>query len=105
MNLEQLLIFANILQSLIILITLLANIPQWLIILRRKDSGNLSVSSWIMWFLGSLFALFYAGVNHCVYQNNLSLLITSAITLICNSYTIYLIRKYRKPVPGRNFEE
>lgn len=101
MEIQVFLACANIMQSSIILITLTANVPQWLAIHKSKNSANLSVSSWVMWLTGSFFALFYAIVNQCAYQNSLSLLLTSAVSFLCNFYTIYLIQKYRIPANSR----
>lgn len=95
MEIQVLLACANVMQSSIILITLTANVPQWLAIYKNKNSANISVSSWVMWLTASFFALFYAAVNQYTYQNCMSLLLTSAVSFSCNFYTIYLIQRYR----------
>lgn len=95
MDLQVLLFSANLMQSSIVVITLFANVPQWVTIYKNKTSENLSLSSWYMWLMASFFGLFYAVVNQCAYGNCAALLFSTGVSFLCNAYTIHLILKYR----------
>lgn len=96
MNIESLLLPADFLQSSTILIYFSAYFAQWLTLFREKSSQNISLSSWNLYLLGSVFALFYAVVNHLIFGNCLALLCTTVFLLVCNVFTIYLILKFRE---------
>jgi uncharacterized protein with PQ loop repeat len=94
MNVEGLLLSADFLQSSIILIYFSAYLTQWIEIYREQSSKNISLYSWMLYLVASIFALFYATVNHLAYHNSFALLCTTTFSLACNLFTIFLVLKF-----------
>jgi uncharacterized protein with PQ loop repeat len=95
MSYQDLIPISNICQSSIVFIGLMAYIPQWITIYRRKSSRNISIYSWVLWSLASVFAVFYAVVQFKVYGTGTALVFTSTASLCFVFVTVVLIYCYR----------
>lgn len=91
---------ANICQSVVPLISLLAYIPQWVKILRARSSASISLRSWCAWTLSSSFALFYAIVQLLLNHRGWALIVSSGVGLLFVISTLILVMKYRPAQPA-----
>lgn len=73
------------------IIGILAYIPQIMHLLKHKDSTGVSVWTWQLWFVCTLFPLIYA-----IYIRDFVFTVIYALALIFMMITIVLIYKYRK---------
>lgn len=87
--------FGDFLQSLTVLISLGAYLPQWFIIYRRKSSENVSLHAWLIWSISSSFTLFYACIQYKTYGTARALLFSSCMGFVFILATIILILRYR----------
>lgn len=87
---------ANVLQVSVAFLSLVAYIPQWLKLMRKKSSADISLRSWILWTLSSLFAVFYAVVQLYNFGSGWALIISSVLSLAFVVYTVILIVWYRR---------
>ena len=82
---------ANILMMSCTVTTLIAYVPQIARILIRKESDDISVSSWVLWLFESVCYVIYA-----IMQKELVFILAESTTLLCVIVTLALTVKYRK---------
>lgn len=89
---------ANVCQSAVPLISLLAYAPQWIKILRTRSSASISLRSWCAWTVSSSFALFYAIIQLLLNHRGWALIVSTGLGLVFVISTLILVVKYRPPV-------
>lgn len=87
---------ANLMQVSVAFLSLIAYIPQWVKLVRKKSSNDISLRSWILWTISSVFAVFYAIVQLYNHGSGWALIISSVLSLVFVIYTVVLIIWYRK---------
>lgn len=75
------------------LVSLAAYIPQYLHLLKVKDSTGISVTSWWLWFTCNSIYLVYS-----LFINDIFLVISFLIAVIENIFMIILTYKYKKSI-------
>lgn len=86
---------ANACQLLVSVIALSAYLPQWIKLLRKKSSDDISLRSWCFWVGSSSLAIYYAIVQFLLNGRGWPLIISSLISLGSILFTIFLILRYR----------
>jgi uncharacterized protein with PQ loop repeat len=92
---DSVIITANLCQIATTFISLSAYLPQWIKLIRTRSSGDISIRSWLLWFLSAFFALFYAAVQLLINGRGWPLIITTLVSLGSTLLTISLILKFR----------
>lgn len=72
-------------------IAVTAYVPQYLHLLKVKDSTGISVHAWWLWFLCNSLLLFYA-----IAIKNAPYIIVDGLSCIANLYMIFLTHRYKK---------
>lgn len=98
---EPIVHLANLLQTSVPLLSLLAYFPQWSKIIRSRTSTAISARSWLLWGCTGSFTLFYAVVQLLLNGRGWPLVISSTTGLIFVILTLLLILKFR-PRPSRD---
>ena len=93
---EKIVIVANFLQGCVPLLALFAYLPQWKKIIANKSSKDISLTSWLVWLLCSIIAIFYAIMQYKVTGKGTALIFSSVLAFIFVSITACLIAIYRK---------
>jgi uncharacterized protein with PQ loop repeat len=93
---HTLLPIANVAESLVPVISLVAYIPQWRHLMRTRDSRGISLSSWGIWALAYAISVFYASVLLAVTGMGLPLLLGTSFGLLFVLITMVLAWLYRK---------
>lgn len=86
---------ANLLQSCVPLLSLVAYLPQWKKLITTKSSADISLQSWLIWTASSVFAVFYAMVQFQVTGSGAALVFSSLSGLVFIIITVYLVQIYR----------
>ena len=86
---------ANVCQIAVPFIALSAYLPQWIKLCRTRASADISLRSWCLWTVSSLFALFYATVQLLLNGRGWPLIVSSVIGLGAILLTVFLILRYR----------
>lgn len=92
---ELTIVAANIMQSAIPVLSLVAYLPQWKQLIRTKSSRDISLSSWLIWSVSAIFALVYAIVQYRVTGAGSALVFSSATILLFVLITVVLVAMYR----------
>jgi len=87
---------ADICQLAVPFISIAAYMPQWIKIIRKKTSENISLSAWTLWVVSYLFSLFYAIVQLHLNNRDWALVVAATITLVAGLFTVGLVIRYRK---------
>jgi uncharacterized protein with PQ loop repeat len=95
---------ADLAQSITIVLSLTAYIPQWITMAKNKSSENISLSTWMLWFSSASMSWFYAFVQYTAKGNCFMLLASTTISVSLIVVTMYLIHKYRKDAPSNLVE-
>lgn len=98
---EPIVQLANLLQTSVPVLSLLAYFPQWSKIIRSRTSTAISARSWLLWGCTGAFTLFYAIVQLLLNDRGWPLVISSVTGLVFVLLTLLLILKYR-PRPQRD---
>ena len=93
---EFVVIGANVCQSLVPFIAVSAYLPQWGKLRRTRSTEGVSLRSWLMWSLSSLFALFYAVVQLLLTGRGWPLVISSLLSAVFVLATVGLILRARR---------
>ncbi len=94
---EEIVIAANLMQTAVPVLSLIAYIPQWLQLIKTKSSADIALSSWTIWIASSFFSTFYAVVQYQLNDRGLPLIISALSNLIFVIVTVSLIAVFRKP--------
>lgn len=86
---------ANVCQIVVPFVALSAYLPQWIKLCRTKSSANISLRSWCLWIVTSLFGLFYATVQLLLNGRGWPLVISATFALGSVLLTVYFILRYR----------
>ena len=86
---------ANVCQIAVPFIVLTAYVPQWVKLYRTKSSDDISLRSWCLWTVSSVFAVFYATVQLLLNGRGWPLIVSSTIGLAAILLTVSLILRYR----------
>ena len=90
-------IFADFCQATTVLLSLVAYIPQWLVILKRQSSEHVALWTWILWLGSSVLSLIYA-LELTQQQGSVNVLLIAALFNVCFlMLTVGLILRYRHP--------
>ncbi len=92
---------ANILQSAVPFISLIAYIPQWRKLIATKSSKDISLRAWLLWALTASFSCFYAIVQFLANGRGVALVFSTATSFVFIVSTVYLITIHRR-APGRD---
>lgn len=92
---QTLLPIANVAESLVPVISLIAYVPQWRHLLRTRDSRAISLASWWIWALAYAISVFYAAVLLAVTGRGVPLLIGTTFGLIFVLITIGMTLFFR----------
>jgi uncharacterized protein with PQ loop repeat len=96
---EQIVTYANVCQLIVPFIAIASYLPQWIKLYRIKSSTGVSLRSWCLWAVSSIFTLFYAIIQLLLNGRGWSLVISTGITLTAIILTVVLILRYRvKPI-------
>lgn len=87
---------ANVLQICVPLLSLTGYVPQWRKLIQTRSAADISLRTWLVWTVSSLFALCYALVQWQINQQTWPLLIASSATLLCVLTTVALVLFYRR---------
>lgn len=87
---------ADAVQLLTIALTIIGYVPQLCRICNSKDSSSLSGTTWTIWVIGSVMALFYALVHYRYDRCCLALVITTATNAALSATTLVAIRFYAR---------
>lgn len=79
------------------LVSLTAYIPQYLHLLKIKDSTGISVTSWWLWFVCNFIYLIYG-----IFTGDIYLIIAFSIAVLENIIMIILTYKYKRSVLSVN---
>jgi uncharacterized protein with PQ loop repeat len=93
---EAVITVANVLQSSVPLISLVAYIPQWRKLIATKSSKDISLRAWLLWALTASFSCFYAVVQYLANGRGVALIFSTATSFIFIVSTVYLIRLHRR---------
>lgn len=93
---ESVVLGANICQSLVPFIAMSAYLPQWGKLWARRATGGVSLRSWLMWSVSSLFALFYAVVQLVLNGRGWPLVASTFISVTFVLVTVGLILRARR---------
>jgi uncharacterized protein with PQ loop repeat len=86
---------ANLCQTAVPFIAVSAYLPQWIQLVRTKSSRDISLRSWCIWTLSSLFGLFYALVQLLLNGRGWPLVFSTTISLASVLFTVSLVFRYR----------
>ncbi|QLI81479.1 hypothetical protein HZU75_08035 [Chitinibacter fontanus] len=86
---------ANIMQMCVPLMSLTGYVPQWRKLIQTRSAVDISLRTWLVWTLSSVFALFYAVIQWEINHQGWPLLISSSATLLCVLTTVALVVRYR----------
>lgn len=89
---------ANVAESLVPLLSLIAYVPQWRHLLRTRDSSSISLVSWGIWALAYAISVFYASVLLAVTGKGVPLLLTTSCGLAFVLITLGIALRFRKGV-------
>ena len=93
---------ANLCQMLVPLISLSAYVPQWRKFHHTRSSEDVSLRSWCVWTVSSVFGAFYAIVQVRLNGRGWPLVMSTGLTLLFVILTVAQIVRYRRmPPPGR----
>jgi len=92
---ETLMLVAGTAESIVPLLSLVAYIPQWRKLYQTRNSGPLSMISWVIWALSYAIAVFYSIVLLSVTGRGWPLLVTTVSGLLMVLYTMILIWRFR----------
>jgi len=88
---------ADLAQMATIGISLVGYLPQLTLILRRHDTRNVSLATWVMWTVSAALAFFYGIVHYLIDNCCLALTLTSSINLIlCLTTSVAILIKRRQ---------
>lgn len=91
---------ANLCQTAVPFIALSAYLPQWIQLVRTRSSRDISLRSWCIWTLSSLFSLFYAVIQLRLNGRGWPLVFSTGVGLASVILTVTLVLRYRpKPRP------
>lgn len=90
---------ANLCQIMIPLISLSAYVPQWRKFHRTRSSEDVSLRSWCLWTVSSVFGVFYAIVQLQLNGRGWPLVVSTCVTLVFVIFTVAQILRYR-PAPA-----
>lgn len=94
-NLETLMTVANVLQSVVPLISLTAYVPQWIRLIQKRESRAISLLSWCIWALCYSIGIFYSTVLLNVTGRGWAMVITTSLGLSFVLTTMFLVWRYR----------
>ena len=92
---ESVVAAANICQTMVPMISLLAYVPQWAKVLRTRSSASISVRSWCAWTISSAFALFYAVIQLLLNGRGWALVLSTSLGLAFVLCTLFLVIRFR----------
>lgn len=92
---DTLMLVAGTDETMVPILSLIAYIPQWRKLLKKRDSGTLSMISWMIWAVSYAIAVFYASVLLCVTGRGWPLLIAMSCGLAFVLFTMSLIWRFR----------
>jgi uncharacterized protein with PQ loop repeat len=90
---------ADAVQLTTIALTIIGYVPQLRRIYKNKDSSSLSRTTWTIWVIGSVMALFYALVHFWYDRCCLALVITTATNALLSATTLAAILIYDPKAP------
>lgn len=94
-NLEKWLVWAGVAQTCVPVFSLCAYIPQWRKLLKLRDSGAISLGSWILWAFSYSTAVVYSSLLVMVTGRGWPILLTASVGLASVLFTISLIWRFR----------
>lgn len=94
MDLENLSYIGDLCQIGTVLITMFGYIPQWMKLVKFRNSAAISTQTYILWLVSSLMALNYALIQVMINDSCFTLLFSCLINLVCLLVTLALIKKY-----------
>ena len=97
-------VFADLCQASTIFLSLIAYLPQWSTILKRRSSEHVALWAWILWLGSSGLSLVYAFLLNYLEETARLLLITSTFNVCFLLFTLALILRFRKPVVSTSNE-
>lgn len=87
---------ADVLQSSVPFISLVAYIPQWRKLIATRSSKDISLRAWLLWSLTASFSCFYAIVQYLANGRGVALIFSTATSFTFIVSTVYLISIHRK---------
>ena len=95
-KLETLMTVAGFLQSIVPLISLTAYVPQWVRLIRTKESRAISLISWMIWAVCYTIGVFYSVVLLNVTGRGWPLVAATSLGLSFVLFTMVLVWRYRE---------
>ena len=90
---------ANVCQTAVPLLSLMAYIPQWGKLWRTRSSASISTRSWCVWTVSSAFSLFYAVTQLSLNGRGWALVLSSLLGLCFVVATLFLVLRFRHGLP------
>jgi uncharacterized protein with PQ loop repeat len=99
--LEKWFAIAGAAQSCVPLLSLCAYVPQWRKLLKTRNSGSISLFSWVLWTGSYSIAVFYSWLLLRVTGKGWPMVATSTLGLIFVIFTMVLVWRFRTrpPIP------
>jgi uncharacterized protein with PQ loop repeat len=91
---------ANVAQLTVPLISLSAYVPQWIRLMKRRDSAAISMTSWSLWALSYSIGVFYSVTLLQVTGRGWPLVVTTSLGLFFVAITMLMVWIFR-PANGR----
>ena len=107
-NLETLMTVANVLQSIVPLISLTAYVPQWIRLMQKRESRAISLLSWCIWSVCYSIGIFYSTVLLNVTERGWAMVITTSLGLsfvLATMVLVWLFRDHRFGRPATSTPE
>jgi uncharacterized protein with PQ loop repeat len=95
-RLETLMSVASVAQSIVPLISLTAYVPQWVKLIRTKESRSISMVSWMIWAVCYGIGVFYSVVLLNVTGRGWPLVAATSLGLSFVLFTMVLVWRYRE---------
>ena len=95
-SLEMWMKLASAGQSLIPILSLCAYVPQWKKLFQTRNSGAISVASWVIWTISYLIAVVYAVLLLMVTGHGVPLVVTTVAGLCFVVFTMVLVWHFRE---------
>jgi len=95
MEADQLLKLADLCQAVTMPICILAYLPQWLTMIKKRTSENISLNTYIIWTGASVLGLIYAVVQHEIHGTGSMLLLSAIVSFLSLVFTVFLISYFK----------
>lgn len=93
---EYVVIAANLMQVSVPFLTLVAYLPQWIMLVKTKSSEDFSLSAWVLWTVSAGFGMFYSIVQLQMNGHGWPLVVSATSSLSFVVLTLALVAYYKR---------